>query len=253
MTVGLAWAVLLKLSVELLLLTAADNLCKHRTNIIGVLSASVLSAGYSAVCLLGNEMFLALPFWRILLLLLMIVLAFGVKLTSLYRGAVYLLMNAAIGGFTSGFERKELIVLFVGAVCVGIVCVFASDEGMLGGVPVELCYGDKRLKLLALKDTGNRLRDPISGKPVLVIDADAACKLTGLSAQQLKHPAETLCSGILPGLRLIPYKTIGNASGLLLAIKLKDVKIGTWKGNSLVAFAPETIGNGYEALAGGII
>ena len=185
---------------------------------------------------------------------LRIILAFGVGDTALYRGAIYLLMNAAIGGFSAGFERNELIVLFLGAVCIGIISVFASDEGLISaGVPVELCYGSKRLRITALRDTGNTLRDPITGRPVLVIDADSARELTGLSAQQLKSPADTMCSGIIPGLRLVPYKTIGNTGGLLLALKLNDVKIGSWRGKSLVAFAPETIGNGYEALTGGYL
>ena len=58
--------------------------------------------------------------------------------------------------------------------------------------------------------------------------------------------------GTLPGLRLIPYKTVGG-SGLLLGLWLQDVKIGSSQGSSLVAFSPEIFSaeGMYQALTGG--
>ena len=40
---------------------------------------------------------------------------------------------------------------------------------------------------------------------------------------------------------------------MMLALRLKDVKIGSWRGNALVAFAPEPFGkqDGYQMLVGG--
>jgi stage II sporulation protein GA (sporulation sigma-E factor processing peptidase) len=107
--------------------------------------------------------------------------------------------------------------------------------------------------LTALQDTGNTLRDPITGRQVLVVGADVAQKLTGLTVQQLKKPVENV--GLLPGLRLIPYRAVGQEAGLLLALKLPQVKIGTWQGNSLVAFAPEGLSpdGAYQALTGGVL
>jgi hypothetical protein len=79
-----------------------------------------------------------------------------------------------------------------------------------------------------------------------------ARQLTGLTLTQLQKPAENI--GSLPGLRLIPYRAVGQSSGLLLALRLPCV-IGTWKGNSLVAFAPEGLSpdGAYQALTGGIV
>lgn len=251
MTVGMM-SVVLRFSVEVLLLFAASRLCKGRIDVWRIPAAALVSAAYSAVCLSAGGGFPALPACRILVLAVTVWLAFGFGRLTLYRGCVYLLLSAAIGGLSSGMEWKELWTLLAGAYCLCIVCVFVSGGGTgETTVPVEVSYGGKKLCLTALRDTGNTLRDPLTGNPVLVIGADSAVKLTGLSMQQLKNPAETLCTGNIPGLRLIPYKTICNGGGMLLALKLKNVRIGTWRGNSLVAFAPETIGNGYEALMGG--
>ena len=87
---------------------------------------------------------------------------------------------------------------------------------------------------------------------VLVIDVDAAERLIGLSRHQLCCPVDTI--GMLPGLRLIPYKSVGG-SGFLLAMRLSDVKVGSWKGSGLVAFSPEVLSaeGSYQALTGGII
>ena len=58
--------------------------------------------------------------------------------------------------------------------------------------------------------------------------------------------------GALPGLRLIPFCTVGSQNGLMLAMRFKKVKIGAWQGSALVAFAPEGLENtGYPGITGG--
>jgi stage II sporulation protein GA (sporulation sigma-E factor processing peptidase) len=118
-------------------------------------------------------------------------------------------------------------------------------------VPVELSYGGEKVTLTALQDTGNSLRDPLTGQPVLVIGANAAQKLTGLTPEQIRDPAKALTA--LPGLRLVPYRAVGRQNGMLLALKMDNVKIGAFRGSRVVAFAPEGLGeNGeYQALTGG--
>ena len=56
-------------------------------------------------------------------------------------------------------------------------------------------------------------------------------------------------------MRLIPYRTVGQQGAMLLAMRLRDVKIGSWRGNALVAFAPECFGkgDGYQILVGGAL
>ena len=111
------------------------------------------------------------------------------------------------------------------------------------------------MRLTALQDTGNSLIDPLTGRSVLVVGADVAKKLLGLTREQLSMPAEAIVSAGVPGLRLIPYRTVGQAGGMLLGLRLQDVKIGHWKGSSLVAFAPEGLSEegAYQALTGGVV
>ena len=124
-----------------------------------------------------------------------------------------------------------------------------------GTVSVELRYGEKTLRILGLRDTGNTLRDPLTGQQVLVAGADVAAELLGITRQELYHPVETLGAGRLPGLRLIPYRAVGTSGGLMLAIRIPFIKIGTRQGSGIVAFAPEGLdGNGnYQILTGGTV
>ena len=87
---------------------------------------------------------------------------------------------------------------------------------------------------------------------MLIVSSGPAQVLTGLTKQQLRDPVHTM--GTIPGLRLIPYRTIGQ-TGLLLALQIPAVRIGSWQGSSLVAFAPEGLcaDGTYEALTGGMV
>ena len=130
---------------------------------------------------------------------------------------------------------------------------FSSLPNGLPGRTKRVC--DRRINLIALRDTGNNLRDPISGESVLVAGADVAEKLLGLTSWQLAHPVETLASGAVPGVRLIPYHAVGQPGGLLVALRFQRAKIGNTFANPLVAFAPEVLAGGevYQMLTGGAI
>jgi stage II sporulation protein GA (sporulation sigma-E factor processing peptidase) len=168
------------------------------------------------------------------------------------RGAVFAVLRLALGGITLGIGGGAVSVLLAAAL-LGILYLTGFRMALPMGpyVPVEITRGDKRLHLTALRDTGNTLRDPVTGNPVLVIGAQAAQMLTGLTREQLRSPVESV--GAIPGLRLVPYRAVGREDGLMLALKFQDVRIGKWKGSHLVAFAPEGLGdNGsYDALTGG--
>ena len=106
-------------------------------------------------------------------------------------------------------------------------------------IPVELIYGDKHIRFRALWDTGNTLKDPVTGTSVLVVGSDVADRLTGLTQQQLEKPVESIDA--IPGLRLIPYSSVGNCRALLLGIWVKQGVIGKRKKGVLVAFAPNIL------------
>jgi hypothetical protein len=109
--------------------------------------------------------------------------------------------------------------------------------------------------VVALRDTGNGLRDPITGESVLVVSGGVGKKLVGLSQYEIQNPLETMVKSPLPGLRLIPYRSVGNPGGMLLALPVEHCVMNGKRRPTLVAFSAEGLGRGevFEALTGGAI
>ena len=243
-------AVVLRFVTDVMLMLAVNGLNAFAGSIWRVLLGAAVGGVYAAVCSVPGLELLGSPLGYGLCILLTGLLAFGFQGCALRQGAVFGLLRLGLDGIGAG-KNSVLQLVCAGLLC--IVCLYGFGSAVRQYVPVELHYSGKQLQLQALYDTGHQLRDPVTGRPVLVVGADVADALTGLTAGQLKAPVETM--GKVPGLRLIPYQTVGQSGGLMLAMCLPDTRIGKKKGSYLVAFAPQVLdGKGkYQALIGGSV
>ena len=255
MGVYLDLVVILNFLVDFLLLLGTNRLAGYPNGIKRCLTAAGLGGVYAGACFLPGFHFLGNGFWRVVCLLGMGAIAFGWNRSGLQRGAVFLLLSMALGGIATGLNGKGFWTLAGAAAGIGLLCRMGFRGGQKEYVPIELRWKDRQMSLIALRDTGNNLRDPITGEQVLVAGADVAEKLLGLTAHQLAHPVETLASGQVPGVRLIPYHAVGQPGGLLVALRFQGAKIGNTYADPLVAFAPEVLARGevYQMLTGGVI
>lgn len=247
---------ILNFLVDFLLLLGTNRLTGFPMGIHRSLLAAALGAVYAGICLLPGFYFLGNTFWRIIALGAMACIAFGLDRSALRRGVVFVLLSMALGGIALGLGTGGFFPILLAALGVLIMCRVGL-RSRLGGVsclPVQICHQGQRVRLTALEDTGNSLRDPVTGNSVLVVEGEVAGRLLHLTQEQLRHPVETLASGVIKGLHLIPFHSVGSA-GLLLAYRFADVTIGNKQGSVLVAFTPEAIGRGegYQALTGGAI
>lgn len=249
-------AVLLNTAVDFLLLMGTNSLAGFSSDWKRNLAAATLGGLYGGICLLSEFRFLGGIFWRLVFLGLMGAVAFGWNRGSLKRIGTFVLLSMAMGGIALGFGRSQFLTVILAGASVWLLCRIAFG-GRIGGkeyVSVRIRLGERQVKVLALRDTGNSLRDPVTGEPVLVLGADAAVTLTGLTRQQLSSPLETMAQRALPGLRLIPYRAVGSSCGMLLAMRFEDVTIGDKRQGTLVAFDPGGLGTEqmYQALTGGV-
>lgn len=254
MVVYLDVVMLLNFLVDFLLLLGTNRLAGFSMGAKRCSLAAMLGALYSGVCMLPRFYFLGNPLWRMVSLALMASIAFGWNESSLRRSVVFILLSMALGGVALHLESGRFGRLVLSALGVWILCRVGFG-GTMGQeyIQISICEGGQTVCLLALKDTGNTLRDPITGDAVIVIGADAAAKLTGLQLSELAAPMETMVNH--PGFRLIPYHAVGQPQGMLLAKRYKDVQVGDYRGAAVIAFAPEKIDGGgrYQALAGGML
>ena len=107
-------------------------------------------------------------------------------------------------------------------------------------VTVEIRHNSHRLTLTALIDSGNLLRDPLTGLPVIVISRRAASRLT------LLPPPGSLT----PGMRLMSVRTIAGTS-LMAVFRPSAVFLeerGVWRAvNAIIGLSPDGY-EGFQAL-----
>lgn len=245
----------LNFAVDLLLLAAIFKLAQRPFYLWRAVLAAAVGGAYGALCLLPGFHFLGNMLWRLVCLFLMSLLAFGLEVGTIRNGALFSFLWLAMNGIAAGFSRDNVWTLLLwGALLMLLYLMgFGGGNGSMY-VPVTIRYGGRTVRITALRDTGNLLIDPVSGQSVLIVDPSVAGKLLGLTASQLADPVATLASARYPGLRLIPYRALGQPGGMLLAMRFADVVMGQETGARVVAFAPNEIGmgSGCEALAGGM-
>ena len=258
MEVYLDLVILLNFLVDFFLLLGTNRLCGYPSGLGRVALAGVVGGFYGGACLLPVfSRFLGNTLWRVVSLCVVSAVAFGINKETVRKTAVFVLLSMALGGIATGLGKGNFWSLIASAACVCIMCAvgFREKIGSVGYVPLELIYKDVHLKLMAMQDTGNTLKDPITGDSVVVIGLQDAMRLTGLTKEQLSDPVSAVANAVCSGLRLIPYRTVGQSQGMLLALRIPCVRIGAWQGSRLVAFSPQELGsNGtYQALTGGVI
>ena len=170
------------------------------------------------------------------------------------------------GVFYTDVDAKVLLIASAAAYLVLTVVFRATaGKGLRGQLVIaRVCLAGRTTAFTAFCDTGNALRDPMSGQPVLVV---APGRLDGVLPREvqsllahgaLERPAELLEPLVraAPELRfrLLPYQAVGVSGGLLLAVRCDWIEIaGARYTGLLAALSPTELGTGYSALWGGAV
>ena len=212
-------------------------------------AGAVIGGLYALLSLQEDHPELLLP-----VLLLMGVTAFG--LGNYLRWGKFLFLWLVANAMAAGVGNMDGWFLVLAAALLCLLALVGRDGGAGSGyASLTIRFGEKTVSLRALRDSGNLLTDPVSGESVLIVSPWVGSKLLGLSPWELMHPIETVASGKVPGLRLIPYSAVGSGGGLLPALRFRDVTVDGENRSRIVAFSPNPIGDGrrFEALAGGAV
>lgn len=238
---------LLSFGVDWLLLMGVDRLSFGNTSPLRCGLCAMLGAVQAGMCMIPALSFLRQWWWRVAFLLMMGLYAYSFDWRRTIR---FLCLNLALCGIVMGVidtEKRNMMI----CLCLLLVLLrfsFRDRKGRTVPVCVETVRG--KVCFLALYDTGNTLKDPLTNRSVLVVSSALAKPLLGLSADRIASPVE--CVMQQEGLRLLPYSSVGG-SGMMVARRFDVVTINGEKTPTLIAFAPNRIGNdnGYQALTGG--
>lgn len=255
MLVFLDLVVLLNFLVDFLLLLGTNRLAGYPSGPGRAAAAAALGGLYGGVCLLPGFGFLGNLFWRLVSLCLMGGIAFGLGPGTLRRCVLFVLLSMALGGMALGLGSSSFPALVAAAGCVTALCLvgFQGSAEQKRYIPVELEHHGRKIRMTALYDTGNTLRDPLTGAPVLITGCKTAQALADLTPEELEDPVSTVANR--PGFRLIPYQAVGKAHGMLLGMRVEKCTLNGRQRSVLVAFAPQGLGahREYEALIGGAV
>ena len=271
---------LLNFVVDYLLLLAAGRLAGEVLRRGRLALGAAVGAGYAAAVFLPGMGFLLHPLCKLAAAVLALLVGYGGSRRLLRVSLIFFAVAAAFGGgilalellgnrgltlrngiFYSAMDLR-LILLSAAGCYAAITLVLRGCGRHVPGreqVSALLTLAGRRVVLTALVDTGNTLSDPVTGRPVMVAEAE---KVAGLfppgqapDPQSLRDPAAALerLGGAGLRCRLLPYQAVGVECGLLLAVRLDGARVGGEEyGPILLALSPNrlTDGGGYCALIG---
>ena len=225
-----------------------------------IFAASVLGAAYTVVMYLNVIPIYSNFAMKIVLSVVIVYVAFKVKsfkklvknliifylVSFVFGGCVFALMyflqpqmaQIRNGVFVGAYPIKialigGLVAFVVLQISFRIVKTKFSKKDMI--FDVQVVINEKIVKVKALLDTGNLLKDPITGFPVIVVEHKS---LRGVIPEKILNNLDNILGGDIDELtkdeqfsktisrfRMIPFSSLGKQNGLLFGIKADSVNI----------------------------
>lgn len=170
---------------------------------------------------------------------------------------IFYLVSFAMGGITigmmyflgiAGITQNTSVYLgilgyfYILPGCIVTWLIFYFFAGFIKGrmlrektfTEVEIGLEGRTVILKGMVDTGNFLRDPLTGKPVMIISAAAAKQLLPcefvdeaiMTGKNRMIPDKLIQSEYASRIRMIPFQSIGEERGYLVGIRPDSVRIG---------------------------
>lgn len=261
---------LINTAANYLLLLATSKICDISIKRLRILIAAVIGGIYSIFSALPTFVFLnTLPI-KAVFATVMVYISFGLHRFFLRLLAIFISVSAALGGIIyavslgssgvfSAIGLRSLAMSFL--ITAGLISVIFRRTGKsvteTHAIHVE-CFG-KASDFTAFVDTGNSLKDPISGAAAIIICIKDMKSVLPSELYQListlspTDAFEAISGTVYSGMfRLIPYSSVGIQSGMLLALKANVQIDGKKAPKVLIAISPTEVSDGgaYSALMG---
>lgn len=211
-------------TMDFLLLSVVRKVMKLEKRKGGIFLASLAGAVYALAVMLVPFPIFFLQFFATYAVMsaLMVLIAFRVRKPREILRAVAGLYLAAVmaAGFLQLFEGlggDRTSLLFYGAAAAGSIWLtMVLWKAAAGGAvqsghlyQVTLYYRGKSGTFTGFLDTGNRLTEPVSGKPVSILSADSAKELFSR----------------VDGVLYVPFRTVGREGGVIPAVRADRMEI----------------------------
>lgn len=242
---------------SLLILFLTGKLTGHSPKVHRVIMGSIAGAIFSFIIFIPMT---AIPsiIARVITGIMCVFLTFGYR-NILSKTAIYFILTFTSGGMVmalllwiqesainhQGIVYMESITYFklvsFGILAFGLTYWFiklirSRNIGTIVSGNVAIVIDDETYEFNGYVDSGNYLKEPISGKPVVLIDKVAAKKLPLIPAS-------------IPGrFRLIPFKTVDRDYGLMESVRIDRIVYGSRKVEDAYLAFYDGVFDGYDVL-----
>ena len=259
MTIYVDIVIIENLIMNYIILLATGVVTKSSIKSIRLILASLLGAVYSVLAYSGILKVYSNIAMKILLSVIIIYIAFNPqnKKKMWKTLVIFYLVSFAFGGAAYALiyivRPQDIIMkngLFLGTyplksallggmiVFVLIIITFKFIKRRLSAkditYKIEITINKKEIKTNALIDTGNMLKEPITGTPVIVVEKvllydcipkEILNNLEEIIGGDFEKIPEQIQTKYISKLKLIPFSSLGKENGMLLGIKPEKVVI----------------------------
>lgn len=255
MTVYIDVILLENLSINCIILIATAIINKKEISIIRILLSSLIGSGYALLVYLSISEIFSNVLLKIVLSICMVYIAFNAKSLKIFlkQLLIFYLTSFTFGGvaFALLYFIKPQDILVKNGVLIGTYPIKIALIGViLGFVIITIAFKifkkkltkkdmfcnviiefeDKKKQIRAMIDTGNLLKEPLSGYQVVVIEKES---LLDIIPEIILNNAQKIIMGKIDvnlgkyasNFRVIPFTSLGKENGLLLGIKVDSIQI----------------------------
>ena len=227
---------------------------KKETKILRILAGSILGAVYACLYYITNLEIYSNIILKLLLSFAMVYISFNSKSIKnfLKKLLIFYLTSFTFGGVTFAllyfispgdilFQNGTLVgiyplkMILIGGL-IGFIIIFLSFKKIKNKIArrdmtctIDIQIEGKKENIKAIIDTGNFLKEPITGKRVIIVEKES---VKNIISENILNNLEEIINGsmqveekYLSKIKLIPFSALGVENGLLLGIKPDSVNI----------------------------
>lgn len=242
-----------------IILLATRMVLKTKLSNLRLIVASSIGAIYSVMAYIVPMQIYSNFFLKIFLSIIIVYISFNPKniKTLLKQITVFYLLSFVFGGATFALiyivKPQEILIkngLFLGtyplktvilAAFIGLLLIVVTFKIVKGRLSkndiyqnISICINGKCITEKAILDTGNMLKEPITGKPVIVVEhtcfynvlpKEILNNIEEILGGEFKEIPENIKNEYISRLKLIPFSSLGKQNGMLLGIKPDYIEI----------------------------
>lgn len=259
MTIYIDIVIIENLIMNYIILCATGIVSKNKIRHLRLIMASLLGAIYSVVAYMKILEIYSNIVLKILLSVIIVYIVYNPQtVKKLWKTLVmFYLVSFVFGGVAFSLiyiiKPQDIIMkngLFLGTyplktIILGAIVAFAiiiiavkiirkkfTTKDMI--CDIEIILNNKKINTKALIDTGNMLKEPITNIPVVVVEKillyecipkEILNNINQIIGGDLEKIPQQIQSQYISKLKLIPFSSLGKQNGMLLGIKVQQIKI----------------------------